>query len=176
MTLEAFLAWEDKQPDRWEFDGFEPVAMVGGTAAHSLIVLNVAACLRDRLRGGPCRAYIEGLKIRTAGSIRYPDVFVACGPIMNTATVAEDPVVVVEVLSPGTMATDIVVKNREYRATPSILRYVMLTQDAIGATVYERRGTDWLATSITDPAASLDMPEIATSLPLAACYEGVIEP
>jgi len=30
MTLEHFLAWEEQQDLRWEFDGFEPVAMTGG--------------------------------------------------------------------------------------------------------------------------------------------------
>ena len=33
MTMEAFLAWEEGQELRWEFDGFAPTAMTGGTAA-----------------------------------------------------------------------------------------------------------------------------------------------
>ena len=32
MTMEAFLAWEEGQELRWEFDGFAPIAMTGGTA------------------------------------------------------------------------------------------------------------------------------------------------
>ena len=39
--LEAFLAWEEQQELRWEFDGFEPVAMTGGTAEHSAIQRNL---------------------------------------------------------------------------------------------------------------------------------------
>ena len=173
MTIAEFLAWEERQEERWEFDGFEPVAMVGGTAAHSVITLNVGAELRDRLRGGPCRAYIEGLKILPADSVRYPDVFVTCDPVDDTATVAPNPVVVFEVLSPSTSGIDQITKNTEYRATPSIQRYVMLTQDRIGAMVYARRGEDWVGTVISDPAAVLDLPEIGVSLPLASLYEGV---
>jgi len=30
MTVEAFLAWEERQELRYAFDGFEPVAMTGG--------------------------------------------------------------------------------------------------------------------------------------------------
>lgn len=30
MTIKAFLAWEERQELRCEFDGFEPVAMTGG--------------------------------------------------------------------------------------------------------------------------------------------------
>lgn len=33
MTLEAFPAWEEYQDARFEFDGFAPVAMTGGTIA-----------------------------------------------------------------------------------------------------------------------------------------------
>ncbi len=32
-TLLAFLAWEERQEARWEFDGAQPCAMVGGTEA-----------------------------------------------------------------------------------------------------------------------------------------------
>lgn len=31
MTSAEFLDWEDRPEGRWEFDGFEPVARVGGT-------------------------------------------------------------------------------------------------------------------------------------------------
>ena len=174
MTVAEFLAWEEGQDGRWEFDGFEPVAMVGGTLAHNLIGVNVCTELRQRLRGGPCRVFMEGVKVEVAGSVRYPDVLVACGPFVNAATVAENPVVVFEVLSPSTAGTDIVVKNEEYRATASIRRYVILMQDRMGATVQERRGEDWLATSLTEADAVLEMPEIGVSLPLAALYEGVL--
>jgi hypothetical protein len=29
MSLDALLAWEARQALRWEFDGFQPVAMTG---------------------------------------------------------------------------------------------------------------------------------------------------
>jgi Uma2 family endonuclease len=175
MTVDAFLAWEGEQEERWEFDGFQPVAMVGGTSARQLIAGNLHARLWQRLRGSPCRAYREGMKIRPANSVRYPDVFVTCSPVANTAKTADNPVVVFEVLSPGTASTDIVVKSREYQATPSIVRYVMLAQDSVGATVHERRGEEWLVTAVTDPSAVLAMPEIGVRLVLGDLYEGVIE-
>jgi hypothetical protein len=37
MTVAEFLAWEERQELRWEFDGFQPVAMTGGTRAHETI-------------------------------------------------------------------------------------------------------------------------------------------
>ena len=86
---------------------------------------------------------------------------------------AHDPVVVFEVLSPATASTDQVVKSAEYRATRSIQRYVILTQDRIGASIQERRGEEWISLVLTDPAALLEMPEIGVSVPLGALYEGV---
>ncbi len=55
MTVEAFLAWEERQPIRYEFDGMQPVAMAGGSLAHSAIGLNLAIALGGGLRGKPCR-------------------------------------------------------------------------------------------------------------------------
>ncbi len=34
MSVEEFLAWEERQELRHEFDGIQPVAMVGGTLAR----------------------------------------------------------------------------------------------------------------------------------------------
>jgi Uma2 family endonuclease len=172
MTVEAFLAWEERQALRFEFDGFQPVAMVGVTLAHSTIQANLIMALGSRLRGGPCRVHGSDLKIRAADSIRYPDVFVRCGPASATATVVADPVVVCEILSPSTSTTDHSVKNAEYRATPSIRRYVMLEQSKQAATVFERQGDDWVGhLHISD--IDLVMPEIGVSVPLAELYDGV---
>ena len=56
MTLEQFLAWEERQEPRYEFDGFQPVAMTGGTDAHEAIGGTLRAVLQERLRGKPCRS------------------------------------------------------------------------------------------------------------------------
>ena len=172
MTTEEFLAWEEGQELRWEFDGFAPVAMTGGTRGHSVIQRNINIALGTRLRGTPCEVFTSDLKVQAAGSIRYPDAFVVCTPGPRTSTVVTDPVVVFEVLSPGTASIDHFVKNQEYRDTPSIQRYVILEQDVIGATVFARVGDDWVG-HVLGAAAVLQMPEIGIELPLAELYEGV---
>ncbi len=172
MTIEEFLAWEKGQELRWEFDGFAPVAMTGGTAGHSAIQRNLSIALGVRLRGSPCQPYTTDLKIRVAGSIRYPDAFVVCSPVPRHATVVTDPVVVFEVLSPGIASIDHFVKNQEYRDTPSIQRYVILEQDFVGATVFARVGDDWVG-HIVGADAVLTMPEISIDIPLAELYDGL---
>ncbi len=40
MTVEQFLAWDDQQEGKHEFDGKDVVEMVGSAAAHEFIVAN----------------------------------------------------------------------------------------------------------------------------------------
>jgi Uma2 family endonuclease len=173
MTLEQFLAWEDRQELRYEFDGFQPVAMAGGTAAHAAIQVNLIVALGVRLRGRPCRPYGSELKILVAGRIRYPEAFVVCTPVAANTKVVADPVVVFEVLSDGTENTDLVVKNAEYRATSSVQRYVILQQTHAGATVFSRKGEDWVADLVSGADGVLRLPEIGIEIPMAELYADV---
>ena len=82
MSLEAFLEWEERQELRYEFDGFEPSAMTGGTVrAFGDPDQHLRSPIGGRLRGRPCRLFSSDLKILVAGSIRYPDAFVVCTPV-----------------------------------------------------------------------------------------------
>jgi len=172
MTLESFLAWEDSQPLRHEFDGVRTIAMTGGTAAHALIKINLAIAVGGRLRGRPCRFVGNDLKISVAGRARYPDGFVYCSPFLADAKVIEEPVVIFEVLSESTSSADLITKNAEYAATPSVRRYVVLAQDAIGGTMFERVGEDWRGRLLSADSL-LRMPEIGIEVPMAEFYEGV---
>jgi len=182
MTIETFLQWEERQELRWEFDGFEPLAMTGGSNAHEMIGNNLRALLLAALRGKRCGVRGPTLKIEVAGRIRYPDAFVFCSAATRDQTVIYDPVVVFEVLSPSTSHIDRIEKLREYQMTPSIQRYVILEQDAIAATIYLKQDTAWTVSVLTGDAM-LTMPEIEAEIPLADIYsdvelppQGVAEP
>jgi Uma2 family endonuclease len=92
--------------------------------------------------------------------------------IPRGTTVVTDPVVVFEVPSPSTATTDRIVKNQEYRDTPSVQRYVMLEQDQQAATVFARAGDDWIGHVVSGDSV-LGMPEIGIEVALAELYEGV---
>jgi Uma2 family endonuclease len=143
--------------------------MTGGTDTHEAIGGTLRAILREKLRGSPCRVRGPTLKVEVAGRIRYPDAFVYCIPVPSNETVIREPVVVFEVLSPGTSRTDRIEKLREYQATGSIQRYVILEQDSIAATVFTRQGTDWIVHALTS-GDTLRMPEIAVELPLSDIF------
>jgi Uma2 family endonuclease len=173
LTLAEFLEWEQRQELRYEFDGFQPIAMTGGTFAHARIQANLAVSLGGRLRGKPCTFVGSDLKIEVAGRVRYPDGFVVCSPVPNTSIIVADPVVIFEILSPSTSSTDRILKNREYAATPSVQRYVILEQDRVAATVFARIEGDWVGHVLLEDAV-LTMPEIGVEIPLAELYEGLV--
>jgi Uma2 family endonuclease len=172
MTVDEFLEWEDRQALRYEFDGVRPSAMTGGTRAHAAIQRNLAVALTVRLRGKPCEFFGSDLKIEADGSIRYPDGFVTCTPGASSDKLARDPVVIFEVLSASTVSIDTIVKNREYAKTPSIRRYILLAQDVMGGTMFERIGDDWVG-HVLGADSTLRMPEIEVEVPIAELYDGV---
>ncbi len=173
MTMAEFLEWEEQQEGKYEFDGYGIVAMNGGTVAHSVICTNVVVALQNRLRGKSCRAHGGELKIEVAGSIRYPDAFVVCTPVAQTASLVKLPVVVFEVLSPSTATVAFTEKHDEYRDTPSVMRYVILRQDRIHATVFTRSGSGWSRDVLMD-GEMLALSEIGIEIPMAEFYEDLV--
>lgn len=83
MSIGEFLVWDERQPVRYEFDGFHPVAMMGGTLAHDRIMRRLHRCLEDRLAGRPCEPFGPDVKIIVDGKARYPDALVTCTPQEN---------------------------------------------------------------------------------------------
>jgi Uma2 family endonuclease len=171
MTVAEFLAWEARQELRHEFDGFQPVAMTGATIAHDRITFNLHKALDASLAGKPCKSYGPNVKILAAGHVRYPDALVTCSPTDPSAVIANDPVVVFEVVSEDTARTDRIVKLREYQATPTIQRHVILEQKGIGASVSTRRDGDWIATALTE-GDTLQMLEIDVEVLIDEFYAG----
>ncbi len=174
MTVAEFLDWEERQPTKYEFDGFAPVAMVGVSTTHSTIQVNLLAALLNRLGGSPCRPHGSDLKVSVAGRIRYPDAQVVCTPVPGATTVVAEPVVVFEILSVSSEHRDLVVKHAEYRATASIRHYVVLEQAQAGVLVFSRKGEDWTAETLGGDDAVLRLPAIGVQIPLAELYAGVV--
>ncbi len=152
MTREAFFDWAQTQDVRYEFDGFEPVAMTGGTVNHSRLTRILHRALDTRLSGSGCEPLGPDAGVATIGAaVRYPDALVTCTKTPGPAHVVEGVVVVFEVISPTAGRIDRIVKVREYAAVPSIRRYVILEYTSVGLTVLERSAGDqpWTVTTLT---------------------------
>jgi len=167
-----FLAWEERQELRYEFDGFRPVAMTGGTLGHDRITFNLQKALDRALAGKPCRPFGPNAKILAAGRVRYPDAIITCTPQDRKATIVGEPIVLFEVAREGTSRTDRIDKVLEYRTIPSMQRYIIVEQDAIAATVFERTATDWIGRVFTGQVV-LAVPEAGIEIPLVDLYADV---
>lgn len=128
-SLDEFLAWEEKQPERHERIGNVVHAMVGGTLRHNRTTLNVAQILMSKV-SGDCQVFTSDIKVVTpTDDVMYPDVLVACGDLEDRQTLVESPIVIVEVLSPSTARLDDTRKRWAYATIPSLRHYVLIGQD-----------------------------------------------
>ena len=73
------------------------------------------------------------------------------------------------VMSDQTDHTDRIVKTREYGKTDSIMRYIILAQTSMAATVFTHTNGVW-AGVIVEGVVDLEIPEIGIALPLAEFY------
>jgi Uma2 family endonuclease len=165
--MDEFLDWERSQPERYEFDGIQPVAMTGGSRPHSRIGTRLLVALAGRVKP-PCEVFGPDLKVITTGRIRYPDVSVVCDSPDDDSDLIK-PALVCEVVSPSTALTDRRVKALEYAAVQSILVYLVLEQDRPEVTV-RRRSAAWEAEIVTGLDATIALPEFGFSIPISAIY------
>ena len=177
MGLQGFLEWEEAQVERHEFHRGEIFAMVGVRRIHNVVVGNIFAVLHDRLRGSPCRAFFESMKLQVAGdSLLYPDVFVTCDAAdLRTQQVFTSPTVVFEVLSPSTQSYDRGLKFTLYRAVPSLREYVLVDPDSREVQLF-RRGADGLFTlNDLTGATRIELASIACELLAVDVFDGLAE-
>jgi Uma2 family endonuclease len=174
-TEEQFLDWAEAQDEPHEFDGFRPVAMTGGNIRHDTVTGNLTLALRPRLDRSRCSSHGPNAGVRTIqGRIRYPDALITCTKFPDDERIVPDPRVVFEVLSPGSVRMDTILKVREYQAVPSILRYVIIgTALPTVQCLHRASGTDpWTLTPL-DIDDSLQIPEAATEIQVAELYDRI---
>ena len=63
MTLDAFLEWEERQPERYEFLEGVVKPRCGGTEDLDRLSVNLIGALSNALRGGPCTVHASNLKV-----------------------------------------------------------------------------------------------------------------
>jgi Uma2 family endonuclease len=131
MTREAYHRWAEAQPHgRFELVAGEVVAMAPERIGHAETKAMAWLALRQAIAAAAleCEALPDGVTVVVDDATVYePDALVNCGerPDRN-ATAAPNPVIVVEVVSPGTRAVDSGIKLTDYFRVPSIRHYLIL--------------------------------------------------
>jgi Uma2 family endonuclease len=166
-----YLEAEEASPGRAEYVAGHVHAMTGGTLRHNRIALNTAFALTRRLGGGPCKVFVNDVKlhVQAADSVYYPDVLVFCGLAGPKATLLADATLVVEVTSDSTASIDRREKLAAYQKLPGLRAYWVLDHEAVRAEVH-RRGADgfWTTTELEAEGllAAADYGAAADSEPL----------
>jgi Uma2 family endonuclease len=129
-SREAYRAWCAQQPKgRYEREDGRIVAMAPERVGHVRVKTAVHQALaRAVARAGlACEALADGVTVETGDSDYEPDALVNCGArIEDDAIAAPNPVIVVEVLSPGTQSTDTGAKLVGYFQVPSVAHYLIV--------------------------------------------------
>ncbi|MBC7942645.1 MAG: Uma2 family endonuclease [Chitinophagaceae bacterium] len=178
LTLEAYLAWENEQPEKHEFHRGEVYAMVGARRAHGRVVANLIRHLGNQLAGTPCQAFSDGMKVQVGDdTVLYPDVFVTCDKVdLATDLIFRSPTLVIEVLSPTTQSYDRSHKFALYRRIPVLLEYILVDPDTRRIEGF-RRGADglWVLHDMSE-APAMQAASVGCSVPLADIFAGIDPP
>ena len=178
-TVDAFFAWQERQPERYELVGGFPLKMmVGVRNVHDDVVVNILIALGNQLRGKPCRPFTGESAIETLpGQIRRPDMGVDCGRRDPNGYKAAEPRMVLEVLSPGTRDFDTFEKLGEYKTVETLDHIVFVDPDC-AEVVHWTRAPDrsWEREVIEDIEGTLDLVDLGAAVPLREIYEGVTFP
>jgi Uma2 family endonuclease len=179
LTEEEYLKLEESSEERHEFFNGEIFAMSGGTLTHPTLLSNLQAELVNKLAGGPCIAFGEGLKIHVnaTGLNTYPDASVVCGkPILapNRKDTLLNPMLVVEVLSPSSESYDRGKKFQHYRQIESLTDDILISQDSVRVEHFVRQADNfWQLRDYADLQGARTIESIGIEIPLANIYRQV---
>ncbi len=182
MTVAEFLAWPgDGHPYPHQLIDGEPIAMAPPSEAHGTIQANLARLIGNHLaaRRPGCRVVTNAgvvPRIRAGFNMRVPDLAVTCAPPDRRRYALDDPVPLVEILSPSNEA-----ETREavwaYTTIPSVAELLIVHSTEAVAELWRREvaGGDWPAEPAWIGAADrLELASPGLVLPLPEIYAGTV--
>lgn len=134
FTADEFIAWAMAQTEgRFELDNGVVVAMSPERIGHGRAKLNAVISLRNAIgaSGLACEAHPDGATVRIDDRTVYePDALVQCGPpLPGDAIEVDNPVILVEVVSPSSRGIDKGAKLASYSLLPSVRHYLIVDTD-----------------------------------------------
>ncbi len=179
LSPEEYLVIERAAETKSEYFNGEMFAMVGASREHNLIVVNTTRELTQQLKGKPCEAYSNDMRVRipATGLYTYPDVVVVCSePIFEDEHVDTllNPTLIVEVLSESTESYDRGKKFSNYRTVESLSEYILVAQDEyrIERFLKQADGT-WLYSETHSLKGQVQVTSIQCVLTLKEVYDRV---
>ena len=180
FSLDEYFALERVSERRFEYREGEIVCMSGGSVEHAAIARNIVSHLVTKVRGGSCRVYGSDLAVYVPGGhpYRYPDASVVCGETslqrIDGRDCLENPVLLVEVLSPSSADYDRGTKFEEYKSISAFAEYLLVAQDRPHAARRTRRDRNtWHETAFDSLNTAIHLETIGVSLDMREVYEGM---
>ena len=173
MSIQEYLAFEEKSTVKHEFAAGQVFAMAGASERHNRIAMNVAGHLHQATRRSECTTFMSDMRVKIDQVIYYPDVMVACDASDRDPYLKTAPCLIIEVLSDSTERIDRGEKLYNYRQIAELKAYVLISQNEVRVDVYRRSNQQWLFESYAalNDKVQLDCPE--TELNLAEIYERI---
>lgn len=184
-TEAEYLAHDEDVPYKLEYVGGQilplnaPVwQMPGVTVNHAVLSAAVGGALWQSLQRSEWRVLAGMMKVRTpSGSIRYPDASVVGKAVTyhgEGTIVITNPVLLVEVLSPGTEAIDRGEKLHEYQGIESLQSFLLVEQRLARVEQYARTSSgEWTHQTAQGLSSTLTIPALNATLSLADIYDGI---
>lgn len=176
IGVEDYLNGENSSETRHEFIYGEVFAMSGASDRHNRIATNIGYRIDRHLENSRCETFIENLKLKAdMQTFYYPDVMVACDKQPKSAYFREEPILLVEILSPSTERTDRHEKLAVYKNIPTLQEYLIVSQDKIFVEVHRRvsDSENWQTEIYDEIDAEISLGSIDFSLTLAEIYRRV---
>jgi Uma2 family endonuclease len=177
MTVADFLAWPGDQSGRkYQLVDGELTAMSPGSATHGTIQMTLGRLVGNSLIDGNsrCRVVSEppvATRIRANVNLRVPDLGVTCVPDAPGQQTLPDPIVLIEILSPGNVR-DTWDNVWSYTTIPSV-REILVVHSTRRFAELLRRDADgnWPAEpEEIGPDGTLRLDSIGFACPLPAIY------
>lgn len=181
MTVEEYLAFERSAKERYEYHYGRVIQVPGGSPEHNMISMDTAYVLMSLLRAAKSTCDVLGSdqKVYVNDDLYlYPDVTVVCDdPQFDHQDMLRNPTLIVEVLSPSTEKEDRTDKFRDYQTIESLRHYVLIEQERVSITHYEKIvGGLWAIvgdyTRLTD-GWKLTLGDTTITIPLTEIYRRV---
>lgn len=175
MTKEAFLAWTDQREERYEFAEGRVIVMVRVTRNHSRVTTNLLLALNTQLSGASYDVAAMTFAVHASGSVRFPDVLVEPAQPDGKSLRAESPILIAEVLSPGTYHLDFGDKLREYLTLPTLDTYLIISPDEPRIWVWQRTDGSFPKEPeiIEKRDQRVGLPALAIDIPVEDIYRGI---
>lgn len=146
ILFDDYLEGERDVNTRSEYVDGEIYAMAGASETHNTITHTLGSAIDNALKD-TCRVWQSDMKVvgKTNDNkpfAYYPDIMAACGENTDDPYYRTNPILIVEVLSGSTKRVDLKEKLDNYTQIPSLLEYVVVSQDTPYLRIYRRR-TNW---------------------------------